>query len=53
MLKHLARAEDSWFARFLRGLDPEPPWDNPDWDGDWRNDAEYEPDQVRRLGVKR
>lgn len=53
MLNHLARAEDSWFAWFLRGLDPEPPWDDADWDGDWHNDAETSPIRFGGFGVKR
>src|SRR5882757_6517416 len=49
MIKHLARAEDSWFAWFLRGLEPIPPWDEVDWDGDWNKPDHREPEQLRRL----
>lgn len=49
MIKHLARAEDLWFAWFLRGLDPIPPWDDVDWDGDWHKLANVDPDRLHKL----
>jgi uncharacterized damage-inducible protein DinB len=49
MIKHLARAEDSWFAWFLRGQDPIPPWDEVDWDGDWDKLDDLDPEQLHQL----
>ena len=49
MIKHLARAEDSWFAWFLRSLDPIPPWDDVDWDGDWNKLDNLDPEQLHQL----
>jgi uncharacterized damage-inducible protein DinB len=50
MLKHMAFVEDLWFSRWLRGRDPEPPWDTVNWDADpdweWHSAAEDSPEQL-------
>ncbi len=53
MLKHLAYVEHSWCSEWLHGRDPEPPWDDVDWDADvdwdWHSAAEDQPDELRTL----
>ena len=53
MLKHLAYVEDQWFARWLRGRDPAPPWDTVDWkadrDWDWHSAADESPEELFTL----
>jgi len=53
ILKHMAYVEIWWFARQLRGLDAEPPWDTVDWDADpdweWHSAAEDTPEQLLTL----
>ena len=53
MLKHLAYVEDVWCSRWLRGRDPEAPWDTVDWDADrdwdWNSAAADTPEQLLTL----
>ncbi|NND04195.1 MAG: DinB family protein [Acidimicrobiia bacterium] len=50
LLKHLALVEDSWSARWLHGMDRQPPWDSIDWaadpDWDWDSAAEDSPEEL-------
>jgi uncharacterized damage-inducible protein DinB len=53
MLKHLALVEEWWFSEWLHGRDPEPPWDEVDWDADhdwdWHSAVEDSPEQLLAL----
>ena len=53
ILKHLSVVEEYWFSQWLRGRDPEPPWDTVDWDADpdweWHSAAADSPEQLRSL----
>jgi uncharacterized damage-inducible protein DinB len=53
MLKHMALVEQSWFSRWLRGQDPQPPWSTVDWttdpDWEWHSAADDTPEQLRAL----
>jgi len=39
LLKHVAYVEDYWFSQRLHGHDPQPPWDEVDWD--WAGDSDW------------
>jgi uncharacterized damage-inducible protein DinB len=53
MMKHLAVVEDYWFSQWLRGRDPQPPWDSVDWDRDpdwdWHSAAADTPEELLAL----
>lgn len=53
MLKHLALVEDHWFSVYLRGRDPQSPWDAVDWeadpDWDWHSAADDAPEALHTL----
>ena len=53
LLKHLAHVEDDYFCGRLLGRDPQPPWDEVDWDADpdwdWHSAAEDPPQQLMTL----
>jgi uncharacterized damage-inducible protein DinB len=50
MLKHLTYVEDLWCSRRLWGRDPQPPWNNVDWDADrdwdWHSAVDDTPEQL-------
>src|SRR5262245_11835430 len=50
LIKHLDFVEDHWFGKYLRALEPAPPWDTVDWeadrDWDWHSAADHTPEQL-------
>lgn len=50
LLKHLAFVEDDWSARWLHGMERQPPWDSVDWKSDpnweWNTAADDNPDEL-------
>ncbi|MGI8679392.1 MAG: DinB family protein [Jatrophihabitans sp.] len=57
MLKHLAYAEDFWFASVVAGAAPLQPWADVDWksepDWDWTSAADDTGEQLRALWAER
>lgn len=53
LLKHMALVELDWFAEWLHGRDPGPPWNAVDWtadpDWEWRTAADDRPEELRAL----
>lgn len=49
LLKHLARVEDDTFSRKLHGRRPRAPWDEADWEQDWRTAADESPEELRAV----